>query len=117
MVVDNTDKEFEVVVEAVEHDRMVVAVSGDLDLWGATKLHRPLMDALDTPVVVVDLSECGFCDSSGLRTLVQAVAWAGQEGVSLRLVGVGTPVLRVFEMAGLLSELSLYPDVPSALKG
>ena len=110
------DKEFKVVVETVERGQTVVSVEGDLDLWGATKLHRPLMDALDSPVVVVDLTGCEFCDSSGLRTLLQAVTWSEQHEVSLRLAGVGTTVLRVLELTGLLPELSLFPDVPSALK-
>ncbi|HET9172912.1 MAG TPA: STAS domain-containing protein [Actinospica sp.] len=104
-------------VEAGERGRVVVAVSGDLDLWGATKLHLPLTDALKSPVVVLDLTDCGFCDSSGLRTLLHAVARAREEGTSLRIAGVGTSVLRVLEMTGLLSELSLYQDVPAALKG
>ena len=113
MVADN---EFEVVVETVERDRTVVSVRGDLDLWGATKLHRPLMDALDSPVVVIDLAGCEFCDSSGLRTLLQAVTRCEQQDVSLRFAGVGTTVLRVLELTGVLPELRLYSDVPSALK-
>jgi anti-sigma B factor antagonist len=109
-------QEFRVAVSHVTGDQTVVAVSGDLDLLGATRLHLPLMDALSSAVVVLDLSECGFVDSSGLRTILEAAKRADSTAVSFRIAGVGTPVVRVLETAGLLGELSLYPDAETALK-
>jgi anti-sigma B factor antagonist len=108
---------FGVTVEFVTEEQAVVSVAGDLDLLGATKLHRPLMDALERPAVVLDMSNCRFCDSSGLRTVLEAVRRADAAGTSFRVAGVGTSVVRVFELAGLLTELTLFPDVETALKG
>jgi len=108
---------FEVSVTAETDDHAVVAVLGDLDLLGATKLHRPLSDALNRPVAVLDLSKCEFCDSSGLRTILEAMRRARDTGHAFRVAGPGTAVVRVFETAGLLTELSLYPSVEAALEG
>jgi anti-sigma B factor antagonist len=108
---------FQVAVERVAEDRTVVSISGDLDLMGATKLHLPLMDALSSPVVVLDMSDCWFVDSSGLRTILEAVKRADSSGSSLRIAGIGTQVVRIFETAGLLGELNVYPDAETALKG
>ena len=108
---------FSVTVEQAAEGQVVVSVSGDLDLLGATKLHRPLTDALTSPVVVLDLSGCEFCDSSGLRTILAGLRQAGSADASLRIAGVGTSVVRVLELAGLLTELNLFPDVETALKG
>lgn len=108
--------DFDVTVRLTADDRAVVAVSGDIDLLGATRLHRPLMDALAHPVTVLDLTDCAFMDSSGLRTVLEAMQRANAAGRSFRLAGVGRPVVRVLELAGLLTTLSLYPDVETALK-
>lgn len=108
---------FEVSVTADTADYAVVAVVGDLDLLGATKLHRPLSDALSRPVAVLDLSECEFCDSSGLRTILEAMQRAHGTGHAFRIARAGKAVMRVFETAGLLTELSLYPTVEAAVEG
>jgi anti-sigma B factor antagonist len=108
---------FNVSVTADTADHAVVSVSGDLDLLGATKLHRPLSDALSRPVAVLDLSACEFCDSSGLRTILVGLQRARGTGHALRIAGAGKAVVRVFETAGLLTELDLYPSVPDALAG
>jgi anti-sigma B factor antagonist len=108
--------DFNVTVRLTADEQAVVAVSGDLDLLGATRLHRPLMDALIHPVTVLDLTECTFVDSSGLRTVLEAMRRAESTGTALRVAGVGTSVVRVLELAGLLTTLSLFPDVETALK-
>jgi anti-sigma B factor antagonist len=109
--------DFTVNVRVTTDDCAVVAVSGDLDLLGATRLHRPLMDALAHPATVLDLTDCAFIDSSGLRTILEAMRRAEPAGSSFRLAGVGRSALRVLELAGLLGTLSLFPDVETALKG
>lgn len=107
---------FDVAVRRTPDGVDVVSVAGELDLLGATKLHRPLMDAVSGPVTVLDLGGCTFCDSSGLRTVLQAWQRAQSEGNAFRMAGVGTSVVRVLETAGLLAEMELYSDVESALK-
>jgi anti-anti-sigma factor len=107
---------FNVAVRLTSDDSAVVAVSGDLDLLGATKLHRPLMDALTHPVTVLDLTDCTFVDSSGLRTVLETMRRAESVGTSLRVAGAGRTVVRVLELAGLLTALNLFPDVETALK-
>lgn len=70
----------------------VVSVSGDLDLRGVGAIREPLSAALDSPVVVLDLSRCTFCDSSGLRTIMEAARGAHLAGSSFRVAGVGVQV-------------------------
>lgn len=110
-----SDTTFDVSVTADTEDYAVVSVVGDLDLLGATKLHRPLSDALSRPMAVLDLSKCEFCDSSGLRTILEAMQRARGTDHAFRIAGAGKSVMRVFETAGLLSELSLYPSVEDAV--
>lgn len=95
----------------------VVSVFGDLDLPGAGVLREPLSGALASPLVVLDLSRCTFCDSSGLRTILEAAHRAHLAGNSFRVAGVGIQVGRVFELTGTATYLDLFPDLQTALKG
>lgn len=111
------NEDFLVTVGPAAEGTTVVAVSGELDLLGATKLHLPLMDAVSASPVVLDLSGCGFCDSSGIRELVRAMRQAESSGHTFRIAGAPIEVVRVLEVTGLLTALKLYPDVQTAVKG
>jgi anti-anti-sigma factor len=111
------NQDFVVTVGAEADGAIVVSVFGDLDLLGATKLHLPLMDAMASSSIVLEMAGCGFCDSSGIRTLLHAMRQAESAGRSFRIAGAGKEVVRVLEVTGLLTTLKLYPDVQAALKG
>jgi anti-sigma B factor antagonist len=81
----------------------VVSAPGDLDLPGAGALREPLSAALASPLVVLDLSRCTFCNSSGLRTILEAAHHAHLAGNSFRVAGVGVQVGRIFELTGSAS--------------
>jgi anti-sigma B factor antagonist len=101
---------------AVErHPGMVVIdVAGDLDLDGAPSLcaaieegRRPLGPAR----VIVDLSRVDFCDSTGLRALIDAsreVAIAG--GRLVVIVPEDGPVRRLLALTGAEEFLSVTAD-------
>lgn len=105
--------EFRGAVEPAPDAPTVVSVFGDLDLSGAELLEAPLLGALADSAVVLDLSGCEFCDSSGIRTLLRAAS----AGPSFRIAAAGPETVRVLELTGLLTVLNLYPDVETALKG
>ncbi|HEX4982517.1 MAG TPA: STAS domain-containing protein [Ilumatobacteraceae bacterium] len=79
---------------------------GEIDAHSVTVLVRhldPLPGAEDE--VVIDLSEVGFVDSSGLRVLVEAHQRAEAEARRLVLSGSSRPVLRLLEISGLMEYL------------
>lgn len=94
----------------------VVAAVGELDFAGAAKLHPILLDAVAFSATVLDLRACTFCDSSGLRTILEAARQAEQRGGSFCLAGVGPSVARVLELAGVDAFLRVFPNVETALK-
>ncbi len=66
--------QFRVETEHPGHGQVVVAVSGEIDLYTAGYL-REAIDDLDVGSIrrlVIDLSEVGFIDSTGLGVLVAA---------------------------------------------
>lgn len=93
----------------------VVRLAGDLDLGSCERMREAVADHLLDGPVILDLAALEFCDSSGLRTLLDIHRRATARDVSLRLAGVGMEVNRVLELTGTLEYFDLYPDLESAL--
>jgi anti-sigma B factor antagonist len=64
--------------------------------------------------IVVDLSGCGFLDSSGLGALISGLKTARQAGGDLRLAGVGPQVATVLELTNLDRVLRVHDSVAAA---
>jgi anti-sigma B factor antagonist len=89
----------------------LVALRGEIDVAEAPGVERRLADALAAGGhVVVDLREVTFIDSSGLAVLLRAVQAAARDGRELRLLRPRPPVMRTFELAGLVEHLP-FADV------
>jgi anti-sigma B factor antagonist len=82
----------------------VVTASADIDVTTADQLRSALLDAVGRghTTIVVDMTGTRFCDSSGLRVLVQAHKRALEEGGELRLVMPAQgAVFRIFTLTSL----------------
>jgi anti-anti-sigma factor len=93
--------------------RSVVAVSGELDLATCEELRVALDDALrdeSDASVGVDLRELSFCDSSGLKVLLQASRQAAMRRIELVMTRPPQPAWRAFEISALDSVLPFVDD-------
>ena len=81
-------------------DSSVVALRGELDVANSEHVQQELV-AVGGSVVVVDLSELTFIDSSGLTALVHAHDEITGHGRGFELRGASGSVQRVFEITGL----------------
>jgi anti-sigma B factor antagonist len=65
---------FNVEVEKLRDGVSAVSVSGELDQASAGDLRRPLLELINagTHAVMIDLTNCGFMDSTGLGVIVEA---------------------------------------------
>jgi anti-anti-sigma factor len=74
-----------------------------------------IADALDSVCgdLVVDLSECSFCDSSVIQVLFEAGGSRRRDGRRLELLvpDSSTVVARVFEITGLGTLVSTHADL------
>ena len=93
----------------------VITVVGELDLVSAERLRGAVTPATPGTSLVLDLAAVEFCDSSGLRVLVDADLQARTAGGRLRLVAPGEAVLRLFELTGVDGFLSVFPTLEDAL--
>ncbi len=85
-----------------------VTVSGELDAATAPKVHDALEKAYRAAeeMVVVDLTETSFCDSSGIETLLRFDRRATAGGLGVVVVGARPEVRRVFDLCGPAGQLS-----------
>jgi anti-anti-sigma factor len=84
-------------------DRLVVCLSGDLDLGSDVEI-QALFDkiaGLEAPVTVVDLSEVTFIDAHGIGLIVAAYKSAVERGRVLKVAGLHGLVAQVFSLTHL----------------
>jgi anti-sigma B factor antagonist len=103
----------------LEDGTVVVAVEGELDLFVAPAFKDELLNAIRAAgnSVVVDLTLCGFLDSSALNALVHARNDLDGGTPSFSLVISEPNVLRIFEISHLDHLFTIYPDRTTALDG
>src|SRR3954451_7098860 len=92
-----------------EPDSVRVAVSGELDLSSALVFEeelRRIETETKPPLIVLDLSELKFMDSTGLRLILSAHARAMNHGRKLAIVEGGEAIRRIFRLTGVLSRLN-----------
>jgi anti-sigma B factor antagonist len=92
-----------------EGDRAVLVVRGELDAYSAPGLEdqisRLLSDRMDA--IVLDLSETGFLDSSGLRAILTAQRRLTEGNGQLILRKPSEPVTRLLEITGLTDHFTV----------
>jgi len=96
----------------------LLEVHGELDLATAPRLCARLDAARAARVrrLVVDLTDVGFCDSTGLRALLGAGREIRIDGGRFAVaVQPGGPVARLFEVVGVGESLRVYEDPVEAL--
>jgi anti-sigma B factor antagonist len=96
---------FEVAERAAAGEH-VVRPAGELDIATAPRLDRALLDGRRAgDVVVLDLADLEFMDSTGLRVIVRAVETARRDGWQLTLRPGRPAVQRIFDLAGVRDAL------------
>jgi len=95
--------DFALTEDALDDERHLVAVRGDLDLHTAPELREVLARAIEEGRrrLVVDLTETSYLDSSGLTALVVAHKRVRKLGGQLVVINVDPSIGRTFEITGL----------------
>jgi anti-anti-sigma factor len=95
----------------------VVRLAGELDLSETTRFEGEILEVegANPAVLVLDLRELRFMDSSGLRLILDADMRARRDARRLVIVQGPEAVHRVFMIALLDKRLELVPDLGLAL--
>lgn len=106
--------DFDVQTEMVPGGAVVLRVSGELDLATVPRLEEVLATVSADPTVI-DLSECTFLDSSGVRVLASAGRKLSEAGRRFAVVASNPSLLRVLEITGVDTMLAVHHSTESAL--
>jgi len=95
----------------------VVDVEGDIDLSRSTRFQQSLLEVMDRQPerIVVNLTDVGYMDSSGVASLVKLLSRARRQGVTLRLSGLRARVRSIFEITRLDSVFEICATEEEAL--
>lgn len=96
----------------------VIVVSGELDLASSPALQEELDRAAESGagLVIIDLRELDFMDSTGLSVLVRAHQRADEQGRRLAMVKGPQQVQRLLSLTGVADRLTLL-ESPEELLG
>jgi anti-sigma B factor antagonist len=95
----------------------IVVLPAEVDMSNAERLREQLLVVVGEGAtdVVADMSGTTFCDSSGIHALLQARKRAVAQGGRLHVVTASRSVLRLFDLLGLATLITVYPTVAAAL--
>ena len=104
-------------VRGLQHhgERWSSLLGGELDLYNADEVRRcsPRRSTAGTSLIVVDLGEVEFVDSTALGVLLEARSRLGPDG--LALANPRLEIRRALEVSGLDRHLSVHDSVDQAL--
>lgn len=103
--------------EKIEHDIAVLSVSGNMMGGPETqKLHEKVKSLLNDGIkkIVIDLSGVKWMNSSGLGTLMAALASIEEAGGKLKLAGVAEKVQSLLMITQLMKVFETYESVERA---
>ena len=96
----------------------VVTVAGEVDVYTSPSLKIALADAAGDGcrIVIADLADVPFIDSSGLGVLVGALRRMREAGGEMRLVSERDAVVKILRITGLDRVFPLYATLDAARK-
>ncbi len=108
---------FSVAVTGGDDRPLVAAISGDVDIATAASLSEAVIAALDTAPgcgVVLDFTNVGFMDSSGLRAVLDISRRVDAGTSSLVLMSPNRPVRKLLSLAGLDDRMPVATSLDQA---
>ena len=98
-------------------DVLVVAVHGQLVVGNRQEFKQTVLDEVERGArqIVIDFSETGYIDSSGLGALVSLSKRLREAGGALRLAALNDDLRTLFELTRLDTLFRLYATCAEAL--
>ncbi len=96
---------------------MVLHLKGELDLASASIFRREIEspEITEAPVIVLDLQDLEFIDSTGLRTILTAHARSQEHGQGFAVTEGSSQVQRLLSMTSVGDHLRIITSSDAAL--
>jgi len=98
---------------------LIISLSGEIDLQHSPKMRQLLQSKAGdrTPALLLDFTQVGYIDSSGLATLVEYYQISRSYAGQIALAGLSKRVRSVFDLVRLNEIFSIYPSLEEAKQG
>jgi anti-anti-sigma factor len=96
---------------------LVVRVTGELDLNTARVLYVDPADLEGVSRLALDVEQLEFCDSSGLKAMLQLRREADERGVRFHLCAPGEQMRRLLELTGADEVIEVHASLAEVLTG
>ncbi|WP_049576596.1 STAS domain-containing protein [Nonomuraea sp. SBT364] len=99
-------------------DTAVITLAGEFDTTRCSEVADGVAAHMSDGCVhlIINAADLSFCDSMGLRTILDFMNRADKAGGWLRLAGVQGVLQRLLEVTGVSQVIPVDPDVPTALQ-
>jgi anti-sigma B factor antagonist len=100
-------------------DVHLLIVKGEIDLYSSTMLREYVINIIkqhQPRVLIVELAEVTYIDSSGIATLVEGLQMANRTKTKFKIAGLSKRVLEVFELVKLERVFDIYASEAEALR-
>ncbi len=96
----------------------IISLSGDIDMYTSPEVRRQLLRLIDqrVPVIMVDLADIAYIDSSGIATFVEGLKGMMSYSGRLKFFGIPERVKEVFNFSKLDKVFDIYGSMEDALK-
>ena len=104
--------------ETAQGNVAIFALEGEIDLHYAPVLRSLFKAKLNarTPALVLDLTEVGYIDSTGLAAIIEYFRDSGEYGGVLCLVGLNKQVKSIFEIVRLDQTIPIFKTRAEAIE-
>jgi anti-sigma B factor antagonist len=112
------DKFQNVVKDIKRHgDTVILTLTGEIDMHCSVHVRGELLEIIQEKpaMVIIDMNEVEFMDSSGLAVLVEALQLTRRDNRALKLVGLRPRVRSIFEISRLDNIFQIYNSQAEAL--
>ncbi len=110
-------EDFAITEHAVDEERHVLAVRGEIDVSTAPRLKQALEESIDRgrTRIAIDLAETESLDSAALGVLIGAVRRLRPSDGALVLAAINDNVAKTFEITGLDQIFTILPSRQAAI--
>ena len=96
----------------------VVEIYGEVDLYSSPEVRTELLQLVEkkTPVIIVNLNNVTYIDSSGVATLVEGLQEMEKYSGKLKLTNLRETVRHVFELSSLDKVFEIHKTLEEAIR-
>jgi len=108
---------FQCAIERLDGQGVAMRLHGSIDLYSSSEFRLALESVFSdsNKLVLIDMSDVEFVDSSAIATLAEGLTWSRQDQRRFVLAGLSSMLLDIFSIAKLDTVFDIVDDADAFL--